>query len=258
MRHALIVFIALSALAGAAPARAEQAPRFLLAEVKPDATKPNPDKSDAPRADSIKAASNQPARLLIYKPPLRGAPASRLGGGTRSGGKADAIHVLAPDHTGLTTRAQPTLYWYASGSSVGSVEVVLIAADAEKPLLVKNVPVSGEGLYALDLAKTGVSLAPDTDYEWFVSVVRDAEQRSKDLSSGGTIRRIAPVATAAAPDDRQAPVKLAEAGLWYDSLDSVSLLIARTPADAGLRALRADLLDQVGLATAADYARTTP
>jgi hypothetical protein len=40
---------------------------------------------------------------------------------------------------------------------------------------------------------------------------------------------------------------LAEAGIWYDALDSLSLQIEAAPENENLRAQRAALFDQVGL-----------
>ena len=205
----------------------------------------------AQAADSVAA--------VVYKPPLRGAPASRIGGGTRGTGEGNfVLNVLAPDHTGRTSMAQPTLYWYASGPATASVEVVVIGELAEKPLLSKNIRITSGGVQSLDLSRNGVSLKPDTEYEWFVSVVPDSTQRSKDVTSGGTIRRVAldpdvQARAAATAGERQAPGVYAEAGFWYDAIDSLSRLIERYPGDAGLRAQRAALLEQVGLPAAAAH-----
>ena len=43
-----------------------------------------------------------------YNPPSRGAPAGRVGGGTR-GLRALPLAALAPSHTGFTLSAQPAL-----------------------------------------------------------------------------------------------------------------------------------------------------
>ncbi len=204
------------------------------------------------------AAQADTTAVVAYKPPLRGAPASRVGGGTRGTGKGDfVLSVLAPDHTGLTSQVQPTLYWYASGPSIASVEVVVIGETAEKPVLSKNIRITSGGVQSLDLSQIGVSLKPDTEYEWFVSVVPDSTQRSKDITSGGTIRRAAldPAvqARAATVGERLAPGVYAEAGFWYDAIDSLSRLIERYPSEANLRVQRAALLEQVGLTAAAAY-----
>jgi len=187
-----------------------------------------------------------------YKPPQRGAPARRVGGATRGGGDSDLVlNVLAPDQTGLTTLAQPTLYWYASKPTTTSIEVVLISDTAELPVLSKNLAMTPGGVQSIDLASLGITLTPDTDYEWFISVVSEAKQRSKDRTSGGTIRRVVPdaavLARVAAAGERDRPRIYAEAGLWYDAIASLSQQIERNPADAELRGWRASLLDQIGL-----------
>lgn len=194
----------------------------------------------------------------VYKPPLRGAPASRVGGGTRGTGEANfVLNVLAPDHTGYTTQAQPTLYWYASGPSIAKVEVTVIAEVAERPVLSQDLNLTSGGVQSFDLSKHGVTLKPDIEYEWFVSAVPDPTQRSKDVTSGGTIKRVSPdpavQARVAAAGERQVPMVYAEAGLWYDAIDALSRLIERHPGDAELHAERALLLDQVGLPAAASY-----
>ena len=198
----------------------------------------------------------------IYRPPLRGAPARRVGGATRGSGDSDLVlNVLAPDQTGLTTQAQPTLYWYASRPTNTLIELTLISDTAEVPVLSKNLLVTPGGVQAIDLVSYGVTLALDTEYEWFVSVVTNTNQRSKDMTSGGTVRRVAPdaavAARVAAAGERAAPRIYAEAGLWYDAIGSLSRLIERSPADPELRALRASLLDQIGLTAAASADRST-
>ncbi len=204
--------------------------------------------------------------MPTYTPPLRGAPAARIGGGTRSAGAARlALEAVAPDHTGLTGSAQPTLYWYASEAVSATVEFTLIAADAEKPVVERRLNGNtGGGIQPIALSSLGATLKPGTEYQWFVSVVSDAGQRSRDVTAGGTIRRADADAglksQLAKADERAAPSIYAQAGYFYDAIDGLSKLIARNPADAGLRAQRAALLEQVGLSkvAAADRAGTTP
>jgi hypothetical protein len=189
----------------------------------------------------------------VYTPPLRGAPASRVGGGTRSAGAARlAIEVIAPDHTGLTSLGQPTLYWYASEAVAAPLEFTLIPTDAERPVVERRLPaIAGPGIQTISLASVGGNLKPGTEYEWFVSVVSDPNQRSRDLTAGGTIRRTEADgglrAQLANADPRTAPLAYAQAGYFYDAVDGLSRLIARNPGDGGLRAQRAALLEQVGL-----------
>src|SRR5437867_965146 len=65
-------------------------------------------------APSAKQTPSPPVRpKIVYKPPLRGAPAVRIDGGSRGSGLSlICLTVLAPDQTGLTVQEQPTLFWY--------------------------------------------------------------------------------------------------------------------------------------------------
>ena len=112
---------------------------------------------------------------FTYRPPVRGAPASRVGGGSR--GSADItgeLAVLAPDHTGLTTRSQPTLYWYLSEPANARLDVTVTNDKQIDPLLeqVIGIPKTA-GIQSLDLAKVGATLKPGVEYRWFVSLTPD-------------------------------------------------------------------------------------
>lgn len=189
---------------------------------------------------------------IVYKPPLRGAPQARVGGGTRGSESAAVVQVLAPDHVGLTTQAQPTLYWYARTPSVARFEVALIDAEGIDPLLeVETDTGMAAGIQHLNLGDHGVSLQPGVSYQWSVALVVDAHNRSSDLVASGVIERIELDEN---QDNRirgssglQRVQTLAGEGLWYDALDEVSLLIAASPDDESLQAARNQLLAQVGL-----------
>ncbi len=188
-----------------------------------------------------------------YRPPMRGAPASRLGGAHRgSEGDDWTLLVLAPEHTGQTTAAQPTLYWYTSKDLEQPVEITLIARDAIEPLLEHRLegPVSA-GVQSVALADFGISLKPDTEYQWFVSAIMDPTQRSKDYTAGAAIQRVAADQQMlarlqnAAVEER--PFIYAQAGLWFDAIDALSRRIKALPADSAARQQRRALVEQVGL-----------
>ena len=92
-----------------------------------------------------------------------------------------------------------------------------------------------------------------------MALVVDAGQRSQDIVAGAEIELVSPAADltrmlAEAGGERRASV-YAKAGIWYDAIDAVSLLVERDPATRAHREHRAALLDQVGLAQAAAYDR---
>ena len=218
------------------------------------------------KADANKEAAKKKAASAntgaVYSPPMRGAPAARIGGGTRGiGSETLELVVLAPDHTGLTTKEQPTLYWYVSEPVQARLEVTLINDDDIDPELEQAVDTSGQaGIQSMDLAKTRTRLVPGKEYRWFVSVVAGSGQRSNDIVASGTIQRIKPSADLqkeiAGANETALMDVYARGGIWYDAIDAASRLIGKMPGDAALQEQRAALLEQVGLQSAANYSRT--
>jgi hypothetical protein len=189
----------------------------------------------------------------LYKPPLRGAPGGRVGGGTRGAERElFVLSVLAPDHTGLTISEQPSLYWFISSLSSFPIEVTVVDPRASQPALETRIaPPIQPGVHRIRLGDHGVRLAPGVAYRWYVAVVPDVGRRSKDILAGGTIERVERPESLAARLAHAGPAELpslyAEAGLWYDALGAISELIERAPNDPALRKQRAAMAAQVGL-----------
>jgi hypothetical protein len=191
----------------------------------------------------------------VYKPPTRGAPGGRVGGGTRGTQReVFVLSVLAPDHSGFTTSEQPSLYWYISAPTSLPVEVTVMDPQGVQPILETRLsPAVKAGVQRIRLADYNVRLSPGAAYRWFVAVVPDADRRSKDILAGGAIERVE------TPDELKAkliqtankdmPSVYAEAGIWYDALRAISDLIEAAPQDQELQKQRAAMLAQVGLPT---------
>ena len=128
----------------------------------------------------------------VYKPPLRGAPGGRVGGGTRGTAReVFVLSVLAPDHSGLTASEQPSLYWFISNPTSLPIELTLMDPQGVKPILETQLPSPTKaGIQRVRLADYNVRLAPGAAYRWFVAVVPDADRRSKDILAGGAIERV--------------------------------------------------------------------
>jgi len=195
------------------------------------------------------------ASVPVYKPPLRGAPGGRVGGGTRGSGNARDVFILsalAPDHMGLTAAEQPSLYWFISSPTSLPVEMVLEDPRRIQPVIEARLtsPVQA-GVHKISLSEHGVQLTPGVAYRWSVTVIPDANRRSRDILASATVERIEPpeeVRTKLAQARKEElPFFYAEAGLWYDALATISDLIDRAPQDMQLRQQRAALLRQVGL-----------
>jgi len=211
-------------------------------------------------AQDTKAASKAPATVSapVYKPPMRGTPAGRVGGGTRGAGREFVLSALAPDHSGLTLREQPSLYWFISDQTTLPVELTVIDPRTNRPVLETRLPSPvTAGIHVVRLADFGIRLAPGVTYQWFIAVIPDAARRSRDILAGGSIERIEPpqalpVKLGQATKD-ELPAIYAEAGIWYDALASISELIDAAPSDQALRRQRAALISQIGLSGVAEH-----
>ena len=200
-----------------------------------------------------KPPDTKSAEQVVYKPPLRGAPGGRVGGGTRGTGReAFVLSVLAPNHTGLTTSEQPSLYWFISTTSSYPIEVTLVHPDKTDPLIEMRVaPPVAAGVHRIRLADHNVKLDPAVAYQWYVAVVPDGGRRSKDILAGGSIERVS--VPADLPDrvsktsKSELPRVYADAGLWYDAMAAIGDQIEQAPSDQALRDQRSALLRQVGL-----------
>lgn len=196
--------------------------------------------------------------LPKYNFPKRGNPGTRLGGGARGVSTEFTLAVLAPDHVGLTLRERPALYWYVSKTTPYPVVFTLLDADSGKPVVEARLkPAAEPGVQRIRLTDHGVALSPGVHYQWFVALAVDPEHPSSDILAGGVIERIGPdnelSSKLAGAEGADAPRLYAEAGLWYDALETVSDLVDAGGANEDFRKQRAALLEQVGLSEIAAY-----
>jgi hypothetical protein len=233
---------------------------ILAALVLPTAWNPVEDALSLPflqraQAAEVPAASDLP----VYKPRRDSLPRARVGGVVRGlEGKDPVVAPLCPDHVGFTEKKEPTLYWYLSKTTTLPIVFTLVDSRAIRPMAeVRIPPPSAPGIQVIRLKEYGLSLTPDVQYKWFVSLVRDPGSPSSDVVAGGIIERVDPVESLMlrphCADPMDAVCMYAQNGLWYDALAAVSELIDSAPKDCALRRKRAFLLQQVGLPQIAEY-----
>ncbi len=213
----------------------------------------------SPEIKSKKKKTVTTIAMPVYKPPLRGAPGGRVGGGTRGlCSELTFLCVLAPDHVGLTVREQPRIYWFVSKLTTYPIEFTIIENKAVKPLLEKRIRSPEKpGVQDIRLSDFGVHLRQNVQYKWFLALVIDPDRRSKDILAGGVIERVEFPETLRAKLDEagkeRAHYVYAEAGIWYDTLAAISDLMDASPNNTVLRKQRASLLEQVRLPEIAQY-----
>lgn len=232
-------------------------PRSEPARGAPAAAGSNPAASG--HGDSRQLA--QAEKPVVYRPPLRGAPTRRVGGATRGDQEWDLVlSVLAPEQTGLTARASPDLYWYLSRPDRRPAVFALIRDDRVEPVVeVTLTDGPAGGVAKVALAELGVRLEPGVLYEWSIALVTDPEARSKDVVSSATLLRRELGAdlrhNLEGADFRTKAALYAGAGYWYDAIDALTSGMGQGADVGAFRAVRADLLDQVGLNEAAAFDR---
>ena len=208
-------------------------------------------------ADAKPKADAKPASGVKFRPPPAGAPSVRVTGGSRgSGDTAITLDVLAPDDIGVTTREQPSLFWFQSKPADAKFELTLLQENKVNPLVQVTVERSTKaGIQRMKLSDHGVKLVPGVEYQWVVALVSDPDNRSSDLVASGVIKRVEPTAELKEKIATATPASLpnvyAEAGIWYDALSVLTDQIEANPENKTLRQTRADLLRQVGLKAAA-------
>ncbi len=210
------------------------------------------------QAAAADAAADLPAPI-VYVPPARGRARHTAGAGTRGiAGSAVRVAVVAPpDHVALTTRAQPTLYWYVSENTDIRIDLTLTDEEAIDPLLELTVPGPVErGIHALRLEDLGLRLDPEKIYSWNVALVMDAKRRSNDTFAEGFIARtpVTSILTQSLKDAQETFAPYALSGIWYDAMDELFGAIEKKPGSRRLRRQQIALLEQADLSEVAAFA----
>lgn len=205
---------------------------------------------------SATLAGDATLKAPVYRILMPDAPKVRVDGHMR--GTDDAaltLTVLAPQRVGLTTREQPSLYWFQSKPVDARFEIILTEKNSIKPILEARFDASSSGVKRLRLSDYKIRLAEGVEYRWSVAIVFDAQDHSKDVVASGTIRRVKPTEKLlqrlqGAPAS-ELPYIYADEGVWYDSLEALCELVDAKPQDARLHEIRAVYFMQVGLYDAA-------
>jgi hypothetical protein len=161
------------------------------------------------------------------------------------------VDIIAPDgHSGLTTNAAPTLYFYVSRRVTYPTRLTISAPGLPAPLVETTIPSpQAAGIYAIHLGDYRVRIDPGVVYTWSVSVIVNPSAPSRDIVASASLLRILPdtnldAALRAAPLGGRAAV-LAGVGLWYDAIALAAELHQHATLDA--------MMNEVGLVEPVSY-----
>jgi hypothetical protein len=184
------------------------------------------------------------AAIAEFKPPKRGMPGKREGGGTRG---ASLTALLPKTNFGLTTAAYPRFFWYVpKAGNLKYVEFTLFEGDIKIPdriLVYKTTfTITGEpGIVSLTLpSDAGIPpLTVGKDYHWSVKLFGDLTTPQKGVKVDGWVQRInVPPSLAkqlATADLKTRTTLYADSGLWFDTLTALAEARCAFPADPSLK-----------------------
>lgn len=181
------------------------------------------------------------ARIIFKAPEGLQAPGRRIAGGSRSPqekncslGQNPLTAIVPNSNIGLTTQANPTLFFYIPQTSA-TLELVLRDQDKEYKQTYKSSEKGG--IVSIPFNK---ALEVGKEYRWSLAIVCNPEQRSKDKFVQGAIKRVktepqlASKLATATPQERAN--LYAQAGIWQDSLASLAQSLSSNPSNAELKA----------------------
>lgn len=209
-----------------------------------------PDKSNAAKISGTK---------IIYKPPNRGAPKTRVPGGSRGGDEQVALelHTVTPEHTGWSATAKPVFYWYIDRATKNPITLTLVEEKLrpESPDPLVEVTLDGVGrpgihTFPID-DDVAARLERGREYRWSVAIIFDPKQWSRNVVASATV--LIPNESDGNIDSYRAlsntpqVAEYASTGYWYDAYHTLSVLIERNPSLSELQMQRKALHEQVGL-----------
>lgn len=197
--------------------------------------------------------------IPVYKPKVMGAPTRRVGGGSR--GLCDvglanrtntSLTILASVYTGTTSTSQPTVYWSISEGINKPIDVTVNTMGFPPVKLFESTINSPKaGIHAIDFKKENITLKPGTEYELSLALICNADDRSADIGANSAIQ-YEPASgelsqKIASAEKVEHPFIYAQAGFWYDAINSVLVLVGNEPSNSKYRKWRDALLQNVNL-----------
>jgi hypothetical protein len=213
------------------------------------------------------------ARTIRF--PNVGKPRGRLIGGATRGEAAvtaavpsscgnstneQLVALLPPTQPAQTVAEYPTIFVSLPQTSAKEAKFLLVEDnvedDKDKVLYSTTVTLASiSGIVSVSLPANGTlpPLEVGKTYHWYFFVICNPQEEDDEPVASGEIQRVEPSPNlvarlkTASPRDRAA--LYAEAGVWYDAIDSIAQLRRSSPNDRAIAADWAELLKSVGLNT---------
>ena len=197
-----------------------------------------------------------PGTKVDFSPPNDEAPSSTAGGASRGWGiciseaNKNLMALIPQSNLGLTLKTHPTIWLYVPPTSADTLEIVLHHENGTE-VLRKTVAMPEPGIVSFALDESDFpELEIGKDYHWFASILCSDTDRSGNATVDGWVKRIddttlgQKLARAAAETH---PEIYADAGIWYETLETLAHLRRTQPDNVEVTLSWQQLLQSVGL-----------
>ncbi|BAY98409.1 hypothetical protein NIES37_23590 [Tolypothrix tenuis PCC 7101] len=198
---------------------------------------------------------------VTFKPPGAQAPQRSSGGGSRDGdicgfgtkvSNSVSVTPLMPNsNIGFTVADRPTIFVYLPGSKAQKA-LFTLQDDGSKTYYQTTLTLPQKpGVMEVKLPTSVPALKTNKNYKWSLVMICTEELDTDSPWVGGWIRRVE--ADRTLTSNNQKPIslelisKLAETGIWYDSLSILAELRRSQPNNQALTNAWQDLLKSVNL-----------
>lgn len=163
--------------------------------------------------------------------------------------------LLPSNQLGLTLKKHPVFFWHIPSSSAKIAQFTLLTQTSdgyEEVVYETNLDLPEKtGIISFTLPEQVESLKANTNYRWFLTIICDNKDYSKNPYVQGIVKRIPPELPSS-----QSPKKedllttatiYAQTGIWHDALTSLVKLRCQKPNDTLVKSHWLQFLDSVGL-----------
>ncbi|WP_413171558.1 DUF928 domain-containing protein [Anabaena azotica] len=192
-----------------------------------------------------------------FKPPVDDQPnPPTVGAATRGSSclkNQQEITALIPaNKSALTLNEHPTFFWHIPQISEQTAEFALINDAEEKVIYKTNLTLPKQpGIISFTLPKNAPELTINTTYRWYLTLICDEEDSSKNPYVEGFVKRIPanlPLSESLVNADLlQKSTFYAQAGIWHEALSSFVELRCTEPNNQIVKIHWRQFLDSVGL-----------
>ena len=189
-----------------------------------------------------------------------GLPTHRRDGGSRGGNNScvgdsnsNLVALIPEESVGINSSASPKLFFYVPKVKQQKTLEFVLRDEQDKLMYEAFLTTEGAGIMSVDIPANlqANSRGEDTNYHWYLSMICNSQQRSRDIVVEGWMRQSTiDVATKQELDNADPVVQAQmyhEEGFWFDALSVLANDAQSETEEPMVRAKWSELLESVGL-----------